>query len=55
MESRAIIEQAKGVIIATSGCSADEAFDLLRLQSQTENRKLRDIASELVTRHRRPR
>jgi GAF domain-containing protein len=48
MESRATIEQAKGVIMATSGCNADEAFAILRGQSQLENRKLRDIATELV-------
>ncbi len=48
--TRAVIEQAKGVLMATSGCSADEAFELLRRQSQHENRKLREIASELVER-----
>ena len=34
MESRAVIEQAKGVIMATAGVDPDEAFDLLRQQSQ---------------------
>jgi len=53
MESRATIEQAKGVIMATSGVSPDEAFDLLRRQSQTENRKLRDVANEIVARQQR--
>jgi hypothetical protein len=53
LESRAEIEQAKGIIMAASGCSADEAFDMLRQQSQAENRKLRDIAAELVARQRR--
>jgi transcriptional regulator with GAF, ATPase, and Fis domain len=54
MESRAEIEQAKGVIMASVGCSAEEAFDLLRQQSQTENRKLREVAAETVLRqHRR--
>jgi GAF domain-containing protein len=55
MESRAVIEQAKGVIIATTGASADEAFELLRAQSQSENRKLREIAAEIVEAQRRPR
>lgn len=54
MESRATIEQAKGIIMATAGCSADDAFVLLRQQSQIENRKLRDIAAELVELQRRP-
>ena len=53
MESRAVIEQAKGVLMASTGCSADEAFDLLRKHSQTENRKVRDIAAELVARQHR--
>src|SRR3954452_15584671 len=48
MQSRAQIEQAKGIIMATSGCSADEAMDLLVTQSQHQNIKLRDIAREIV-------
>lgn len=48
--SRAVIEQAKGVLMATTGCDADEAFVLLRKQSQHENRRLREIAEELVRR-----
>jgi GAF domain-containing protein len=50
LESRSVIEQAKGVIIATAGVTPDEAFDLLRQQSQTENRKLRVVAAEIVER-----
>jgi hypothetical protein len=48
--SRAVIEQAKGVLIATTGCTADEAFQLLRTQSQHQNRRVREIAEELVAR-----
>lgn len=50
IESRSTIEQAKGVIMAATGCDADAAFRLLRDQSQNENRKLRDVAAELVAR-----
>ena len=50
-ESRAAIEQAKGIIMATSRCSPDAAFDMLVRASQRENRKLRDVAAELVARH----
>jgi GAF domain-containing protein len=46
--SRAGIEQAKGILMATQRISADEAFDRLRQRSQTENRKLRDIAADVV-------
>lgn len=54
MASRATIEQAKGIIMATVGCDPDIAFRRLIEQSQHENRKLREIADELVQRqHRR--
>lgn len=49
LETRDIIGQAKGVVIATLGCSSDEAFVLLRKQSQSENRKLHEVAAEIVT------
>jgi AmiR/NasT family two-component response regulator len=39
--------------MATMGCNDDEAFRLLRAQSQHENRKLRDIAEEIVRRQAR--
>ena len=48
MESRAMIEQAKGIIIATMGCDAEAAFHVLVKQSQHENRKLREVAADLV-------
>jgi GAF domain-containing protein len=48
METRAIIEQAKGILIAQQGVSGDEAFAILSRASQTSNRKLRDIARAIV-------
>jgi L-asparaginase/Glu-tRNA(Gln) amidotransferase subunit D len=48
MESRAVIEQAKGIIIASTGKTPDEAFDLLRQQSQHANQKLRELAADIV-------
>ena len=53
MRSRASIEQAKGVIMGSMGCSADDAFGVLRQQSQSENRKLHDVAEEVVAHQRR--
>jgi GAF domain-containing protein len=51
MQSRAVIEQAKGILMARSPrLTADEAFDLLRKASQRENVKLRDIAQRIVDR-----
>jgi GAF domain-containing protein len=51
MQSRAVIEQAKGILMARSPhLNADEAFDLLRKASQRENVKLREIAQRIVDR-----
>jgi GAF domain-containing protein len=48
MESRAVIEQAKGVLMAQRHVEADAAFEILRAASQRYNRKLRDIAAGIV-------
>ncbi|WP_127783606.1 GAF and ANTAR domain-containing protein [Rhodococcus sp. X156] len=48
MESRAVIEQAKGIIMGERRCSPDEAFRLLSKVSQDANRKLRDVATAFV-------
>lgn len=48
MESRATIEQAKGILMSTQRVGADVAFELLRQRSQSENRKLRDVADDVV-------
>lgn len=49
MDSRAVIEQAKGVLMAGQrDLTAEAAFDLLRKVSQRENLKLRDVAKRIV-------
>ena len=48
MDSRAVIEQAKGVLMAQRGLDAEQAFEILRDASQRYNRKLRDIAAGIV-------
>jgi GAF domain-containing protein len=48
MESRAVIEQAKGVLMAQRHVDAEQAFEILREASQRYNRKLRDIAVGIV-------
>jgi GAF domain-containing protein len=48
MESRAVIEQAKGVLMAQRQLTAEQAFEILREASQRYNRKLRDIAVGIV-------
>jgi AmiR/NasT family two-component response regulator len=57
MENRAVIEQAKGIIMGQRRCTPDQAFAVLTKLSQDSNRKLRDVASALVEnayRHPRP-
>ncbi|MGR7024653.1 GAF and ANTAR domain-containing protein [Geodermatophilus sp. URMC 62] len=54
MESRAVIEQAKGVLMAQRHVDAEGAFDLLRAASQRYNRKLRDIATGIVASTQQP-
>jgi transcriptional regulator with GAF, ATPase, and Fis domain len=55
LEHRDMIGQAKGIVMAQSSVSSDEAFDVLRRASQRVNRKLYDIAREVVERHQSPR
>jgi len=45
---RAVIEQAKGIVIQLYAVEADEAFDRLRVCSQAANVKVRDLAQYLV-------
>lgn len=48
MASRAVIEQAKGAIMAQNRCSPDQAFAILRQASMGRNVKLRDLAMRMV-------
>ncbi len=48
--TREIIGEAKGILMESQHCTRDQAFDILRRASQRENRKLRDLAEELVLR-----
>jgi len=47
--SRAVIDQALGIIMSRERCSQDRAFAILRTASQHRNVKLRDIAIAIVT------
>lgn len=47
--SRAVIDQALGVIMATERCPQDKAFSVLRTVSQNTNVKIRDLAATIVT------
>jgi GAF domain-containing protein len=48
LESRAVIDQAKGILMERYKLTADQAFQLLARASMRTNRKLRDIADDLV-------
>jgi GAF domain-containing protein len=48
MLSRALIEQAKGILMERHKIKEDDAFTILTHASQRSNTKLRDVAAELV-------
>ncbi len=50
VQGRDLIGQAKGILMAQQGVSADEAFEILRRASQRTNSKLREVAAGLVDR-----
>ena len=55
LENRDVIGQAKGIIMASQNVGSDEAFDVLRRASQRANRKLADVARDIVERRNEPR
>jgi GAF domain-containing protein len=48
LRSRPVVDQACGIVMGREGCSAQDAFDLLRELSQRTNRKLSDLAEAIV-------
>ena len=48
---RAVIEQAKGILMARNGVDADKAFGMLRDHSQHSGQKLADVAAAIVASH----
>ena len=48
LNSRQIIEQAKGVLIGRQGISARDAYEQLRSQARSERRKLAEVCAEVV-------
>jgi hypothetical protein len=47
-ESRAVVDQAKGVLMHALGCSADEALQRMRRVSQARNMKVTDLATRII-------
>jgi AmiR/NasT family two-component response regulator len=48
LTSRAVIDQAKGVVMADQRCTADEAFQHLVRLSNNTHRKVREVAQAIV-------
>ena len=48
LDSRVVIEQAKGILAERHGISLDEAFDRMRREARSRRIKLRDLASDIV-------
>lgn len=49
LESRKLIERAKGILITTRGLSEADAYALLRKTAMNQNRKISEIAQSLIT------
>jgi hypothetical protein len=54
LSTREVIGQAQGILMERERLTPDQAFDILRRASQHLNRKLRDVAQELVDTGERP-
>jgi GAF domain-containing protein len=50
LDSRILIEQAKGVIAASTDLNMSEAFAALRAYARSRNRTLRDVAEDVIGR-----
>jgi len=50
LASRTVIDQALGIVMGKQQCDAEKAFALLRMRSQSSQRKLRDVATDLIVR-----
>jgi GAF domain-containing protein len=48
LNSRQIIEQAKGILMGTRGISARAAYDQLRAKARSERRTLAEVCAEIV-------
>ncbi len=49
IETRKLVERAKGILMKRCNLSEDDAFKLLQSHSQRENRKMREVAETIVS------
>jgi AmiR/NasT family two-component response regulator len=48
LNSRVVIEQAKGMVAERTGAGLDQAFARLRNHARNHNRRLADVAQDIV-------
>ena len=48
LDSRVVIEQAKGMLAERFGCDVNTAFEALRAGARSTQRKLHELAAEVV-------
>lgn len=51
LESRVVIEQAKGAVSARFGLLPEEAFELIRGLARSQRRRIHDLAADVVRNH----
>lgn len=49
LESRRLVERAKGILMKSRGLSEEDAYALLRKTAMNQNRKIAEIAQSLIT------
>lgn len=49
IETRKLVERAKGILMKRCNLSEDDAFKLLQTHSQKENKKMKEIAESIIS------
>jgi ANTAR domain len=49
LDSRIVIEQAKGILAQRDGVTPEKAFEMIRREARSRRMKLRDLAAEVVS------
>ena len=55
VDARKLVGQAMGILMERYDLDSDRAFEVLKRYSQDNNRKLRDVAQELIDTRKLPR
>jgi response regulator NasT len=49
LETRKLVERAKGILMTRHGLTEDEAFKRIHFQARNQNKKMREIAESIIT------